>query len=133
MSIYSGKKFSCEKNLCKPSTFLSEVSNYSRRLFEKSLAKYPRKLAVTFQYIWGFNKFFLENLYFHSQMSIYSEGNLFKRLYFEISCPWIYREKKFSTHPELLDFRVLVNIERSYLRIRSSEKISKYFQEKDEV
>ena len=41
-----------EKNLCKPSTFLSEVSNYSRRLFEKSLAKHPRKLDVTFQYIW---------------------------------------------------------------------------------
>ena len=41
--IYSEKKFFCEKNLCKPFTFLSEVSNYSRRLFEKSLAKYPRK------------------------------------------------------------------------------------------
>lgn len=44
----------------------------------------------------------------------------------------IYSEVNFS-NVYILRFCVLVNMERSYLRIRSSEKISKYFQEKDEV
>ena len=64
MSNYSRNKFFTGKILRRPFTFLFEVSNYSRRLFEKSLAKYPRKLAVTFQYIWGCYKFFLKKLVF---------------------------------------------------------------------
>ena len=55
-----------------------------------------------------------------------------KNLVFAIAkCPFIVRGNFSNVY--ILKSRVLVNMERSYLRIRSSEKISKYFQEKDEV
>ena len=55
-----------------------------------------------------------------------------KNLVFAIAkCPIIVGS--FFSNVYILESRVLVNMERSYLRIRSSEKILKYFEKKDEV
>lgn len=56
-------------------------------------------------------------------MSIYSEEKFFPNVYILKSRVLGYMGEKNSTHPELSDFRVPVNMERSCLRIASREKI----------
>ena len=72
-----GSQFFTRKILRRPFTFLSEVSNYSRRLFEKSLAKYPRKQVCKCPiYMEGVLSFYWKHLCSHLQKTNYS-GKIF--------------------------------------------------------